>query len=59
MTFLHRLYKNMASPGSPVPIRDLLASLPSKFAEGKKSGELLFFDSDAQDVKKDLRVCHC
>lgn len=48
---LFRSSATMAEPGAPLAISDLLGKLPSKFEEGRASGELLFFDSQAQDVK--------
>jgi hypothetical protein len=43
----------MINPGAPTPINELLAGLPAKFEEGKSSGELLFFESSAEDVQAD------
>lgn len=41
----------MINPGTPLDPEDIISALPAKFEEGKASGELLFFESTAQDVE--------
>lgn len=41
----------MIEPGAPIHLNEALGVLPERFEQGRASGELLFFESSAQDVQ--------
>lgn len=48
----------MAHPTNPSSPTELLTTLPSKFEEARRSGQLYFFPSEARDVYSEgRRVC--